>query len=183
MSKVYNCEIHGIEMGKSSAPKRLAGRLSGFHHLNIEEQLLPDAFDLVICTEVLEHLFNVEKAVDNIARMSSGYLLATVPSGPMRATDSRMGHVRHFSAPDLTRILEKAGFETVSCFRWGFPFHSLYRKMLDVFPAAILQGYAKANYNLRKKLTCQFLYGLFFLNVRSSDGPQLFYLGKKKRDH
>jgi SAM-dependent methyltransferase len=40
------------------------------------------SFDLVICTEVLEHLDNPEKAIIELMRVSEKYCLLTVPNEP-----------------------------------------------------------------------------------------------------
>lgn len=181
MREKYGCLVYGIELGESSAPARLGEKLSGFHRFNIEESRLPDKFDLVLCTELIEHLKKDREAALNIAGMcrSGGYLIATVPSGPLRGTDSYMGHVRHYTGETLVSLLSEAGFETLSCFAWGYPFHSVYRKMLDLFPKKIMREYARPRYDWKHKAVCGVFYRLFFLNS-GRRGDQLFYLGKKR---
>src|SRR6266576_596786 len=41
-----------------------------------------NAFDLVLCTEVLEHLEEPEKALKELIRVSKRYMLLTVPNEP-----------------------------------------------------------------------------------------------------
>ena len=41
-----------------------------------------DSFDLLICTEVLEHLKNPRKALAELRRVSSKYVLLSVPNEP-----------------------------------------------------------------------------------------------------
>ncbi len=43
----------------------------------------PASFDLVLSTEVLEHLSHPEKAVENLCLASKGYIIITVPKEPL----------------------------------------------------------------------------------------------------
>ncbi len=179
MHKRYGCQIYGIEVGQTSCPVRLGEKLSGFYKLDIQKACIPERFDLLLCTELLEHMSDEKAAACNLARMckQEAYLLVTVPAGPMRKTDIYMGHVCHYTQGALISLLSNAGFITLECFAWGNPFHSLYRKILDIFPKRIMQDYAKARYTWKNKLLCQVLYYTFFLNSYQT-GNQLFYLGK-----
>lgn len=59
-----------------------------------------NSFDLVICTEVLEHLDNPKKAYRELLRVSRKYVLISVPNEPF-FTIQRMGrlqNLRHFGA-------------------------------------------------------------------------------------
>lgn len=46
------------------------------YHLPLQN----DSFDLVVCTEVLEHLRHVEKALEELKRVTRGHCLFSVPS-------------------------------------------------------------------------------------------------------
>lgn len=180
MHKRYGCQMYGIEVGHTSCPGRLGEKLSGFYKIDIQEERAPGEFDLLLCTELLEHIPNIKAAACNLARMckkEGAHLLVTVPAGPMRKTDIYMGHVRHYTQGALISLLSNVGFDTLECFAWGNPFHSLYRKILDIFPKRIMQDYAKTRYTWKNKLLCQVLYYTFFLNSYQT-GNQLFYLGK-----
>lgn len=82
-------------------------------------------FDLVLCTEVLEHIREHDQALDEIARVLApgGWLLITVPTPPA-VPDSN--HVREGYRPEeLSAMLSARGFEVVDqrfCmyffFRW-----------------------------------------------------------------
>ncbi len=69
---------HEIEMAKSNIP---------FCNLNVgsiyELPYDKNRFDLVICTEVLEHLKDPVKALDEISRVSSKYAILSVPREPL----------------------------------------------------------------------------------------------------
>jgi 2-polyprenyl-3-methyl-5-hydroxy-6-metoxy-1,4-benzoquinol methylase len=58
----------------------------GPHYLNGDAQQLPfadDAFDLVVCVEVLEHLTDPEKGLRELARVGTRHLLLSVPREPI----------------------------------------------------------------------------------------------------
>jgi SAM-dependent methyltransferase len=178
MARTYRCGITGIEIGESSVRLRLAGKLAGLHKISIERECLAETFDLVICTEVLEHLRDPDRAAENLARMCRGHILVTVPAGRIRKTDEFVGHLRHYTKESLEGLLARAGFRTVECFAWGWPFHALYRWALDLHPDAITQSFGKTRYGWKQKLVCNVLYRFFHLSSRRR-GVQLFYLGAK----
>ena len=78
-----------------------------------------NSFDLVIATEVLEHLENPEKALQEIRRVSSSYCLFSVPNEPYFRTMNflrgknlkRFGndieHVQNWSSREFVKLIEK----------------------------------------------------------------------------
>jgi SAM-dependent methyltransferase len=112
-----------------------AARLSRLRAVRGDAGMLPLAggsADLVTCTEVLEHLTAPERAVAELARITRGRCLVSVPWEPWfrlgnlgRGKNvSRLGndveHVQHFSARRLRLLLERefATVEVVSSFPW-----------------------------------------------------------------
>ncbi len=92
-----------------------------FHRVDIDSAWLPIQCDLVVCSEVIEHLVAWERALVHLRRMCAGYLIVTVPAGRMFPIDRLMGHHRHFAretlceAPRARRVRSRAGVEL------GFP--------------------------------------------------------------
>ena len=94
------------------------------------------AFDLVISTEVVEHLDAPERALREMARVSGGHLLLTVPHEPFfRAGNlargryvarlgSTPGHQSTWGRRGLTRLVER---ETGHPGRWfsAFPWQGV----------------------------------------------------------
>jgi SAM-dependent methyltransferase len=71
------------------------------------------SFNLVLCTEVLEHIAEDQQALDEIARVMTpgGWLLMTVPTPPAVPDPA---HVREGYRPDeLASLLGARGFEVV----------------------------------------------------------------------
>ena len=111
------------------------GRLSAFKRVEDVAQtgLPPKKYDLVIMTEVLEHLFNLSGSLEEVRRIlkDDGKFLLTVPydyfMGPFFILFNlncvyqgfvrgsvyhryRCGHIHHFDRRKLRRVLESNGF-------------------------------------------------------------------------
>jgi 2-polyprenyl-3-methyl-5-hydroxy-6-metoxy-1,4-benzoquinol methylase len=56
-----------------------------FRALDIEQAHLGRAFDLVLCSEVLEHCARLDDAIANLRAMTAGHLIVTVTSWPRYA--------------------------------------------------------------------------------------------------
>lgn len=68
----------------------------------------PDgAFDVVTLLEVLEHIPDVERAVDNAVRLARRYVVVTVPSKP----DNNPEHIHLLTKEKLTGLFTQAGYE------------------------------------------------------------------------
>jgi len=59
-----------------------------------------NSFDLVVCTEVLEHLDNPKKAYRELLRVSRKYVLITVPNEPIFTLQriAKLKNIRHLGA-------------------------------------------------------------------------------------
>jgi len=81
--------------------------------------------DLVLCTEVLEHIEEHDQALDELARVTApnGWLLITVPTPPA-IPDAN--HVREgYKQPELAAMLTKRGYRVVEsrfCMHYFFRF-------------------------------------------------------------
>ena len=85
-----------------------------------------NSFDLVVCTEVLEHLENPKKAYRELIRVSRKYILLTVPNEPF-FTIQRIGrlqnvmhlgahpeHIQHWTAPAFTKFVHVRGVKLIT---------------------------------------------------------------------
>ena len=137
-----------------------------FHAMDIGERRLDESFDLVICSEVLEHVQDPNAALSNLRAMCSGRLIVTVPAGPIYSIDRAMGHVRHFTPGDIRSALDLAGFDVEVLWRWGFPFHVIYKHLINAFPESTMRRFAGRPYSRADRLLARFATILFYLNLR-----------------
>ena len=77
-----------------------------------------DEFDLVVCCEVLEHLDEPSRALDELSRVAKRHVLLSTPREPLwrllniargryvTAFGNTPGHVQHFSRRSLIRLVQ-----------------------------------------------------------------------------
>ena len=116
-----------IEIGTKLHPdlKLKQGNIYGLEYKD-------NSFDLVMATEVLEHLKDPKKALSEIQRVSSRYVLLSVPNEPffmianfLRGKNlSRWGndieHIEHWTNNGFQRFVKKEGLGIISV-RHPFP--------------------------------------------------------------
>lgn len=97
--------------------------------------------DYAICSEVLEHLDEprrlLENAEDYLARGCR--LVVTVPGGPQSEFDRHIGHRRHYDPAALRTLLTSAGFQVELATTAGFPFFNLYRTVVILRGRRLIQ--------------------------------------------
>ena len=90
---------------------------------------MKNIFDIVIATEVLEHVDDEAKMISEIIRVLSkdGYLVLTVPSNKIlfKILDYQLwmeklgkGHHRHYSISDIEKKIKN--FKMIKCYEKGF---------------------------------------------------------------
>jgi len=143
------------------------GRYPGinFQIFDLASSALPAKFDLVLCSEVLEHVQDVPRALANLKSMCVRWLILTVPAGRIFEIDRLVGHRQHFNRDSLTTMLNQAGFIPVTMWRWGFPFHTLYKHLINMSPSAAMDSFASRRYSRRAILAGHLLTALFHLNL------------------
>jgi len=154
-----------------------------FEQIDLAKQVWPNGrrFDLIVCSEVLEHVDDWEAAVDNLAKMCRNYLIITVPSGKIHTIDRHIGHLRHFSGEEILRTLQNVGFEVLQFRRWGWPFHSFYMYGINAcMPGIVYRSFGEKRYGLGKKLISRMIGLAFYINDLFSRGQQLLILAQQK---
>jgi SAM-dependent methyltransferase len=141
-----------------------------FHRLDLGQETLPERCDLVVSTEVVEHIPDWRRALRNLRGMTrdGGHLILTVPTGKLFPIDEMVGHCRHFDADELVAGLRAAGFAPDRVWQWGFPFHTLYKSLINVAPERTMKSFAGNAYGLPQKLLASLIGAVFFMNIRHS---------------
>jgi SAM-dependent methyltransferase len=155
-----------IEVNRAAFPR------FEFHQLDIGTACMPEQFDLVVCSEVIEHVRDWHLALRHLRRMCARYLIVTVPSGRVFPIDRMMGHHRHFLQDELCQALQEAGFGIERVWRWGFPFHTLYKYLINLSPESTVKRFSSGAYTALDKAIAKLVTWVFYLNLRHL-GPQL----------
>lgn len=90
---------------------------------DVQSTIIRQKFDMVICTEVIEHLEKDEEMIKRINRLlkRNGILLLSTPSknaplfklGLLRQFDKEVGHLRRYDQDSLTELLNNNGFKVL----------------------------------------------------------------------
>ncbi|MDQ7030149.1 MAG: class I SAM-dependent methyltransferase [Ardenticatenia bacterium] len=130
-------------------------------------------FDLVVCSDVLEHIEDDMAAIHTIYTVTRKYALIASVQGDIREFEYRIGHVRSYAYGELQAKLKIAGFHILSVVEWGFPLYSpLYRNLLNI---RLVEHATHGRYGVVRKLLCHVLYAMFFLNMHTK-GDIIFVL-------
>lgn len=120
--KVFGIDISKNAIKHASETAELLNLKDGlkFQVVDFPSQKIKDKFELVIATEVLEHMEDDKKALTTINNLleEGGLLIVSCPSqnaplyklGLLNNFDKRVGHLRRYNPEDLSRLLEREGF-------------------------------------------------------------------------
>lgn len=167
---------YGTDISKSAvnlARKRVPD--GQFWVLDATKEHLKEKFDLVVCSEVLEHILDDKAALRNLAQMTSKYLIISTVQGRMRRFEAgEVGHVRNYAPGELVCKVKDSGFRVIQVVEWGFPFYSpLYRNFLELTGSKGTTG----EFGSIRKIISNALYYLFMLNS-SKRGDEIFVLAE-----
>lgn len=101
---------------------------------NVEFMPYRESFDVVVATDILEHVLNLGNALSRISRMlkPNGRFWCRVPNEEVLGQYSiyngqkyEFSHLRFFDESSLCAQLKEAGFSSFSCHKFGFLPHRL----------------------------------------------------------
>lgn len=141
---------------------------------------LKGSSDAVISLEVIEHVAKPKHLLSHALSpaRSGGRLILSTQSGPVRETEKRVGHKRHFSPVEMTDLLKSVGWRPIRVWNSGWPFHDLSKWVANLFPDRCMHQFGEVAYSVRQKLVCACLRGAFKFNSNSR-GAQLYALAFK----
>jgi SAM-dependent methyltransferase len=177
--------LSGVDLSPVAiaANARRAPRMR-FAVANVEVEPLPGPVDVIVCSEVLEHLAAPQQALMHIrdALAPGGHAILTTPAGKVHATERHFGHVKHPTADELRRDCEAVGFDVVELLNWGFPMYRLTKWATNLRPEAALERFAgERPYGLVEKAVSSSLTLINSFNFeRSPAGVQLFALVRRR---
>jgi 2-polyprenyl-3-methyl-5-hydroxy-6-metoxy-1,4-benzoquinol methylase len=136
--RLPSADLQGIEFSPAAArhaPERLRGRILVGDILAVAPTLPPRAFDVIVCSEVLEHVPDpaaVVRALTTLAKPGAT-LLFSVPAGMAHwsVQDEAAGHLRRFDAEEFRALLAAAGLRVDELLTWGGPIGRLYNALIN----------------------------------------------------
>lgn len=112
-----------IRVCQESSRKLALAKLTKFEVINFPKEAISGKFDLVILTEVVEHLPNDKLALKKIFALldRGGIAIITTPSlnaplhrlGYANNFDQRVGHLRRYTVGSLSKKCENSGFKVI----------------------------------------------------------------------
>ena len=181
---LFQRELPGHELwGADFAPEVIEANRrrfpeAHFEVVDLQAGPLDRRFDLVVCSEVIEHLPDPAAAFAHLAAMvePGGHLLVTCPTGKIHATEVHFGHLRHLDEPELLALGRENGLRVVRSRNWGFPLYAALKYATNVNAQWAIDNFAERDYSLAAKALSNALYWVNFLNVDSRRGVSLFAL-------
>jgi 2-polyprenyl-3-methyl-5-hydroxy-6-metoxy-1,4-benzoquinol methylase len=169
-----------IEANRSSHPD------VGWYAMDLDRPLALPAdlrarFEAVVASEIVEHVREPRTLLQNALQMAvpaRGRLLLSTQSGPLRETERRVGHLRHFTVEEMRSLLTAAGWEPVRIWNAGFPFHDLSKWYANRNPDATMRRFGDERYGIRENMVCWALRAAFRLNSNHR-GAQLFAVARR----
>ena len=124
-AKVLGIDIahNGISVARQTAKQLQLKNRFAFKVMKFPDQCPVDKFDIILCSEVLEHLPNDKLAVIKMKKLlkPNGIVIASSPSntslffklGMLNRHEKKSGHLRRYDRTSFKSLFSKAGFKVV----------------------------------------------------------------------
>lgn len=140
-----------------------------------------EAYDLVLCSEVIEHVENDGMVLRNVANLTApgGTVAVTTQCGRIYRTEEFLGHLRHYVPSDLCARMEEVGLKVQKCYRAGWPWLNAQKITAHYFQSTVQNKIVHANtlsFSIRALFAV--LSKAYALSSRRR-GPQIVVLASK----
>lgn len=109
--------------------------------------------DIVFCMEVLEHVKDDGKLLNDLISLSKKYVVISVPAKQNLFThsDRLAGHYRRYEKDDLRNMLIRNGLEIRSFISYGYPFTNMLRWLRELVSITAKRKHGLATMENRSK--------------------------------
>lgn len=129
--------VHGIDLDARAIERAHQAHRLYVHYGDVLTLPTTSLYDVVICSEVLEHVENDSLLAEKIMALvkPSGYLIITVPYNERKWTldDELAGHYRRYSVETLFRLFPESRFELIARRYFGFPMINFFQWIQETF--------------------------------------------------
>src|SRR5262249_40245724 len=140
-------------------------------------------YDLVLCSEVIEHVLRDDEVLRNLARLAKpgGWVVLSTPSGKIYKNEQVLGHLRHYKREELAARLEREGVKIQKSYLCGWPWLNLQKIAAHVFQGAVQKNIVQASrLSMPVRVAFVVLYHLY-LSASRSRGPQIVILAQRRK--
>jgi 2-polyprenyl-3-methyl-5-hydroxy-6-metoxy-1,4-benzoquinol methylase len=181
-----DAELHGIDVA-GNVPIDHAGLPIQFRQQDLGVLVSEDLrgrFDLVLCSEVIEHVNDDEMVLRNLHAVAAtgGTVVITTQSGNIYRTEQFLGHLRHYRIEELCRRAEKAGLRVKKAYLAGWPWLSMQKLAAHYFQDSVQKNVVQAkSLSPAVRALFAFLYRLYHFSS-TLRGPQIVIVAQKPMD-
>lgn len=175
--------LYGADVS-AEALKILKKKVSSVNTMRIDlerDKKIIGKYDIVICSEVIEHLKNWRNALKIIADglNKNGYAIISTQSGKIFPHHRKIGHIQHFELQEICSELKDRDLKILEAKAIGWPFMNL--KNYIVTHGLKGDSYSNGQIPVTGKIAMKAFYYLYQLSLKKN-GPQLFIVAQKNRD-
>lgn len=177
-------EAYGMDVA-ANAPARRPGRAYHFTQQDLGKPIpesMHGQYDLVVCSEVIEHVPDDESVLRNLAALASpqGTVILTTQSGRIYKTEKYLGHLRHYQLGDLAARVRRHGLHIRRAYRCGWPWLNLQKIAAHLFQGTVQNRIVHASeLSLNVRLLFSALRQIYRFSARSL-GPQIVIVAEKR---
>ena len=180
LARNVDANLSGADISREAlniARQNLPGR--DFFQIDLESDfMLERRFDIILMSEVLEHVENDEAVLRQVAP-ACRYLIVSVPGGPADKIARRYGHFRNYPGRLLADKMQRSGFDVIALKRWGWPFYDMQQRHAYKQQSSAAISLADECYSPARKAFARLIYLLYFLMFPGL-GMQVFAVGRSR---
>lgn len=175
-----DADIGGCDISKEAIETAQAK----LHTPHLSHALFPKlsrTFDVMVCSEVIEHTTQYESILRWMSENVSpgGLMIVTTQAGRIHASDRYTGHAQHFRLGELCSLITGMGMRIVTSRLWGWPLFTLQKYLTNVRFERIQHAYLEGELTARKKLVFGLAYLAYFFHDVLPYGPQIYLVARK----
>jgi len=176
-------ELHGMDVA-SNVPIEGAGVPIQFRQQDLGTPVPADLrarFNLVLCSEVIEHVDDDDMVLRNLADVATpgGLVILTTQSGTIYKTEQFLGHLRHYRLAELCARTEAAGLRIEKSYLAGWPWLNSQKIAAHCFQGTVQKNIVQAQtLSARMRALFVLLYHLYSVSSRQH-GPQIVIVARK----
>lgn len=148
----------------------------------IDDEIVKKEFDVVVCSEVIEHIKNWENVIKNLSTLTKKwwYCILTTQSWKRYKSDINIWHLKHFTLAELEKEFKSYGLVPVKSYKKWFPFYNMQKWLYEKFEdkAKNIQHQKLTTFS---KILFKITYRLFLITPNTKNlWPQIFMILQKR---